>query len=150
MNIFEDFPRIAAALQHHQIHYALCGGVAMAFHSYVRFTKDIDILVERGSLGRLVPILESLSYEESAPAWTFREGHYSLHRFARVEDDQVLFIDVLEALSPEAIQVIESTEIQIDPDGTKIPIASKTSLIWMKRQRNSEQDILDIQHLENK
>jgi hypothetical protein len=45
MNVFYEFHKIVKELQNRKIKYAVIGGVAMAFHAYARFTKDIDILV---------------------------------------------------------------------------------------------------------
>ena len=50
MNVFYEFHKIAKALQKAQIPYALIGGVAMAFHTRPRFTKDIDILIKKPDL----------------------------------------------------------------------------------------------------
>jgi hypothetical protein len=43
MNIQPDFEEFLRLLETHQVDYMIVGGYAVAFHGYVRFTKDIDI-----------------------------------------------------------------------------------------------------------
>ncbi len=42
--IFEEF---VASLNEHNVRYLIIGGWAAGFHGYPRFTKDIDVLIER-------------------------------------------------------------------------------------------------------
>jgi len=46
MNVFEEFKRVVLELEKQKVRYAIVGGVAMAFYTEPRFTRDIDILVE--------------------------------------------------------------------------------------------------------
>jgi len=149
MNIFEDFARIAGVLHQRNIPYALCGGVSLAFHGLARFTRDIDLVVPASSMDALGAALATLDYEPSAEPWAFAAGHFELHRFARVEGELFLLLDILSAQSPEALHVIEDAIWQQDSVGTPIAVASKESLVWMKRLRGSAQDLLDIQTLES-
>lgn len=43
MSIQPDFEEFLRLLEEHQVEYMIVGGYAVAFHGYVRFTKDIDI-----------------------------------------------------------------------------------------------------------
>ena len=45
MDIQQELRALIVALNGASIEYALCGGLAVAFHGYARFTKDIDILI---------------------------------------------------------------------------------------------------------
>ncbi len=38
--------RVLAALEQHQVHYAVFGAVALNLHGLARFTADLDIFVE--------------------------------------------------------------------------------------------------------
>jgi len=42
--IFEEF---VASLNEHKVRYLVIGGWAAGFHGYPRFTKDIDVLIDR-------------------------------------------------------------------------------------------------------
>lgn len=53
MNVFHEFYKVAERLRANDVRYALVGGVAMAFHTRPRFTKDIDLLVPHESLEKV-------------------------------------------------------------------------------------------------
>ncbi|MFO7554872.1 MAG: nucleotidyltransferase family protein [Desulfobacterales bacterium] len=59
MNVFEEFNRIVLELEKQKVRYALVGGVAMAFYSEPRFTRDIDILVDIDDFDKAKGLLES-------------------------------------------------------------------------------------------
>ena len=46
MNIFEEFNHLAKELETRKVRYALVGGVAVAFYTEPRFTRDIDLLID--------------------------------------------------------------------------------------------------------
>ena len=46
MNVFEEFKGLVLELEKQAVRYALVGGVAMAFYTEPRFTRDIDLLVD--------------------------------------------------------------------------------------------------------
>ena len=50
MSIFFEFHKLVKRLQEKKVAYAVVGGVAMAFHAYARFTRDIDILTKESEL----------------------------------------------------------------------------------------------------
>ena len=50
MNIFLEFDKILKVFQEKNIDYALVGGLAVAFYSVPRFTKDIDFLIKKKEL----------------------------------------------------------------------------------------------------
>ena len=66
MNIFEEFSHIVKELETHNVRYALVGGVAMAFYTEPRFTRDIDLLVDSEDFKKTKEILEQEEYFESA------------------------------------------------------------------------------------
>jgi len=59
MSIFFEFHKLVKRLQEKKVAYAVVGGVAMAFHAYARFTRDIDILTKESELEVVTDILLS-------------------------------------------------------------------------------------------
>ena len=49
MNLKDELFLIVETLERGGVEYALCGGMAVAVHGYVRATKDIDLLIPRAS-----------------------------------------------------------------------------------------------------
>jgi hypothetical protein len=50
MNLKDELFLIVETLDRGAVEYALCGGMAVAVHGYVRATKDIDLLIRAEDL----------------------------------------------------------------------------------------------------
>ncbi|MFH1742440.1 MAG: nucleotidyltransferase [bacterium] len=149
MNIFDEFLRVIQHLQKEGIEYALIGGVAVAFHTEPRFTKDIDLLIREGELDRMAEVLKREGYFRSSTPWTFKDSNVTLHRFMRVEHQDEMVVDVLVAGDERHGQIIANALEAESENAGNVRVASKPDLIWLKRQRNSKQDEADIARLEH-
>lgn len=148
MNIFEEFPKIISAFEDEDLRYALVGGVAMAFHDEPRFTKDIDILLLPEDIAKLKKILSAKGYVESTTPWTFKNVDITLHRFLKIEEKEHLQLDVLTANEKRSKQIIKNA-LEAESEQGIVRVATKKDLIWMKKQRDSDQDKVDIKKLED-
>ena len=146
MNVFDEFKIIARKLAESKIPYALVGGVAMAFHGNPRFTKDIDILIEKNSISLISQLLKDCGYFESADPWTFRNTNITLHRFAKASGADLLIIDILIGNDKRHLEIIKNT-LEAKSEDNVVLVARKEDLIWMKTMRNSKQDQADIERL---
>jgi hypothetical protein len=149
MNVFEEFKGIVLELEKKKVRYALVGGVAMAFYSEPRFTRDIDILVDIDDFDKSKGLLEKDGYFESALPWTFRNVAIELHRFLKTiapEDD--MMIDILVAKDEEVRRIIQNA-VNAESEEGRVMLADKKDLIWLKRSRDSKQDQADIERLED-
>lgn len=66
MNVFEEFKRLVSKLQEQAVRYALIRGVAVAFYTEPRFTRDIDLLVNPEDFEKTKAILEEEGCFEAA------------------------------------------------------------------------------------
>ncbi len=148
MNVFEEFPKIISAFEDEDLRYALVGGVAMAFHDEPRFTKDIDILLLPEDIAKLKKILSAKGYVESTTPWTFKNVDITLHRFLKIEEKEHLQLDVLTANEKRSKQIIKNA-LEAESEQGIVRVATKKDLIWMKKQRDSDQDKVDIKKLED-
>lgn len=149
MNIFFEFHKIAMRLQERDIPYALIGGVAMAFHTRPRFTKDIDLLVTQDVLEDVAAVLTKENYSETASPWTFKDTSLTLHRYLKVEDEDEMMIDVLVAGDLAHRQMIDRAEIVESETLGQIRVVRREDLIDLKRARDSKLDQADIEELES-
>ena len=149
MDVFEEFKRLVLELQKQAVRYALVGGVAMAFYTEPRFTKDIDLLVDSDDFEKTKGILERDGYFESALPWTFPEVAIELHRFLKVagEEDEML-IDILLANDEEVRSIIRNA-VEAESEQGRVMLVNKRDLIWLKKTRDSKQDQADIERLED-
>lgn len=149
MNVFEEFKRLIKELEDQRVRYALVGGVAMAFYTEPRFTRDIDLLVDTDDFNKVKGILEKDGYFESASPWTFRNVAIELHRFLKVvnEEDEML-IDILVAKDEEVREIILDA-VEAESEEGRVIVANKKDLVWLKKTRDSKQDQADIERLKD-
>ena len=149
MNVFYEFHKIVQHLQELNVEYALIDGVAVAFHTTPRFTRDIDLLIRENELPRVTDALKREGYFESSPPWTFKDSDLTLHRFMKVQDLDEMIVDVLIAGDTRHEQIIANA-LEAESGGTGVVrVASRSDLIWLKQNRNSKQDQADIERLQD-
>jgi hypothetical protein len=147
-DIYDEFRQLIAALDAHQIDYALCGGLAMAVYDRPRATVDIDLLILSESLDLVRPIAAELGYDIRGLDMTFSKGAIEIRRVSKIDrgSGQVLSLDLL--LVTSAIQGIWDARVEADWEGGTLSVVSRQSLIGLKRLRSSPQDLADIAALE--
>lgn len=148
MNVFEEFNRLVIVLEEHKVRYALVGGVAMAFYTEPRFTRDIDLLIDSEDYEKIKGILEKEEYFESASPWTFLKVPIELHRFLKVTPEDEMMIDILVAKAEKVRRIIRDS-VEAKSEKGRVMLANRKDLIWLKRMRDSKQDQADIEKLED-
>lgn len=65
-----SFEAIARALHEASVRYLVAGGLAVNAHGFLRFTKDVDLVIQldADNLGRALSALGGLGYEPAIPA----------------------------------------------------------------------------------
>jgi predicted nucleotidyltransferase len=149
MNIFFEFYKILEKLQKDNVEYALVGGLAVAFYSIPRFTKDIDFLIKKRQLVSVDKILKSEGYFASSKPWKFKNTDLILQRYMKILNKEEMLIDVLISESDLYNKIIDNAEVYKSEKIGDVKLAQKKDLIAMKRIRNSAQDKADIERLEN-
>lgn len=147
MNVFYEFHKIVQHLQREEVEYALIGGVAVAFHTQPRFTKDIDLLIRKMELERVTGVMKKEGYFESSSPWTFKDSQLTLHRFMKVEEQDEMVVDVLVAGNERHDAIVANAMAAMSKGTGVVRLATKPDLIWLKRQRHSKQDEADIASL---
>ena len=128
------------------IEYAVCGGMAIAVHGFIRATEDIDILVEAESLPRLRKAARRCGFHVLGADHEFKSGA-RLIRLVKVVpgSEDYLILDVLLASGPNA-EAWASRRDHATPWGT-ICVVSREALIAMKQQSGRAMDLEDIERL---
>jgi len=78
----------------------------------------------------------------------FKDTNITLHKLTKIEGEDSLTIDLLVGNEERHKEIIKNAVVEKTEYGLTC-IASREDLIWMKRFRNSKQDIADIEALEN-
>ncbi len=148
MNLLDRMRQLVMALDDAGIPYALCGGLAMAVHSFPRATMDVDLLIEESSLEAAKAIAGELGYTLDVGLMQLAGGKVKLYRLTMLETgtDEVLPLDLL-LVTPKLRDVWEGRDTVLW-EGRPLHVVSRAGLIEMKRLRGSGQDQDDIKRLE--
>jgi len=144
MNVFQEFYQILKHLQAERIDYALVGGVAVAFHTEPRFTRDIDLLIRENDLEGVSKILKKEGYFQSAAPWAFRDSITTLYRFLKVKNADQMIIDIIVAGDDRHERIITDA-LQAEAEGNSksrqqggSDLAEKTEKLKARPGRHSE------------
>jgi hypothetical protein len=148
LDLFEELVALIDALESAQIEYAVCGGLAMAIWGHPRATVDIDLLIERESLGAVESVAATLGYTFKANPMTFSSGAIVIHRVTKIDPDggDLLMLDLL-LVTPVVLDAWQDrTRMQWDR-GT-MTVVSREGLAKLKSFRASGTDLDDIRRLQ--
>lgn len=148
MDLYSELVGLVEAFEDARIDYALCGGLAVAFHGYARFTKDIDMLVPRNQLERAREAAEALGFLAQAIPMRFQAGleaECEVHRITKVEGDEFLSLDLI--VPGEGLEKVWEGSLIFPWRDRSIRVVSREGLLRMKRLAGRDQDVLDIKKL---
>lgn len=143
-----------------KIRYAVAGGIALVLHGAVRFTADLDLIVElsAGNLNKFISAVNELGYKPRLPvraedfaepvtreSWIAEKG-MKVFTFYHPEH-QINQIDVF-VKEPMNFDEIEKELVWIKARDVTIPVISMAHLKMLKRIAGRPQDIADISALE--
>ena len=154
------FHAITESLQRADVHFLVVGGVAVNAHGFLRFTRDVDLVV------RLLPeniraafrALETIGYRPAVPItaeqfaqpeqraeWRREKGMVVLQFWSEVHPETPLDLFVYE---PFDFAAEEAAAFRSDEPGfASVGFASIPALVEMKRLSGRPQDLLDIEKL---
>ena len=146
-SLYDELKALVAALNEEQVPYALCGGLAVGVYGFVRATEDIDLLVQRGDLERIVSIASRFGYTLRSKPMVFEGGSIEIHRVVKVfgEDEDPLMLDLL-LVTPALEEVWQSREWKEWDEGA-FWVVSREGLIRLKSGRGSNIDLEDVRRL---
>lgn len=146
MTIAPDFKEFAACLNEHKVRYLIVGGYAVAFHGHPRYTKDLDVWIERTreNVERLMQGLNDFGF-----------GSVGLDVSDFLEPDQViqlgyppLRIDLLTSLIGVDFASCYAGREVLHVSGVELPFIGLDGLRANKRASGRHQDLADLENLE--
>jgi hypothetical protein len=153
---------IVQALDVARVRYLIVGGLAVTAHGYVRFTADVDLVLDPDptAMTRAVGALSSLGYVPRAPVpfadfadaakrarWVREKGLavFSVFSPRHPATELDLFVEVpfdFESVHARAVR------FEVSP-GIEATFVDLSDLIEMKRRAARPQDLLDVEALES-
>lgn len=146
-SLYDELKALVEALNEEQVPYALCGGLAVGVYGFARATVDIDLLVQRSDVERILSIASRFGYTVRSKPMVFQGGSIEIHRVVKVlgEDQDPLMVDLL-LVTPALEEVWQSRELKDWQEGT-FWVVSRKGLIRLKSLRGSGVDLEDIRRL---
>jgi len=157
-----SFQALAAALKAADVRYLIAGGLAVAAHGYLRFTKDVDIVIQLvpHNIEKTFTALASLGYGPNVPITKEQFANKDL-RDGWIRDKGMQVLQFWSDAHPETsvdVFVNEPFDFDVEYDAALIsPLSSNleirfvslTTLIRMKHEANRPQDQVDIAELKS-
>jgi hypothetical protein len=155
-----DVETILRALNDADVRYLIVGGLAVVAHGYVRYTADVDIVLdlERDNALRAMKALNAIAYRPLVPVDAMDFADEEKRRVWIREKNMLVF----QMRNPDR----ESTRLDIfvkepfafteefaqakweEVAGIRAPVLRYDELIRLKRSSGRPQDLIDIDQLE--
>ena len=148
MDLYQELKAVIDRLNSENIDYAICGGVAVALHGYLRFTHDLDILIQREDADRVSGAVKELGFLFDAGRIPFNAGgpnQREIRRISKIEGEEVLTLDLL--LVDSVYEDVWAGRTAFDWEGRALKIVALDGLLKMKRLAGRDKDLLDIKEL---
>lgn len=145
MNTHEDFEEFLRLLNRKKVEYVIVGGYAVAFHGYVRVTKDLDILF-RNTSQNILRLKETLT--------GFGFSVQGLSDIAFSEKGKIIrmgvapvMIELINVISGISFDTVWKNRIKGLYGRTTVNYLSKHDLLKNKKASGRPQDLADIAEL---
>lgn len=139
-----SFEKLLVLLAEAEVKFIVVGGIAVSIQGYVRFTEDVDILIEDSheNKERLLRALanygEGFARELTVDDFTDEEG--AIRIIEQVEQCQ---IDIFTRMNSRKYADVATDADTFGVSGHHIKVASKASLIGWKSKSTREKDRID-------
>jgi Nucleotidyl transferase of unknown function (DUF2204) len=143
-----SFAKLLALLADADVKFVLVGGLAVTLQGYVRFTEDVDMLIDSspGNIRRLLAALghygEGFARELAVDDFTDEEGAIRI-----VEEVEQCQLDLFTRMSGRKYHEVLQDADTFLLNGRQIRFASKSALIAWKEASVREKDRLDAMAL---
>lgn len=147
---------IIKALNEEDVAYAVIGGVAVVLYGYVRFTKDIDLIIDfsETNVRRFTKALSRLQFQSGVPvnpmdiADAGKRQEWIEKKNAKVvtfynPHSQLMQIDVLLTKSLADVKTVKRRI-----DDMEVCVVDYEDLIAMKKKTGRPTDLIDVEKLE--
>ncbi|MFU8893656.1 MAG: nucleotidyltransferase [Luteolibacter sp.] len=131
----------------HEVRFMVIGGHAVSFHGYPRFTKDLDIWIERcpSNAEKVVSALKEFGLDFDGLSEEIFTDESRMTQMGR-EPNRV---DILHTIKGVQFDECYERSVRAIIDGTPIPIISKEDLLSNKMATARPQDLADANQLKD-
>ncbi len=149
-----DAEEILRVLAEHGVDFVVIGGIAVQAHGYIRWTKDLDLIVRPTTLNltRMSEALAELEAELRGPGALRLTDPNQLRNapliplMTKAGPLDVLNVEHV-AGAPRSYDAPRDAALVIELDGSAVAVAGLSDLIRMKRAAGRDHDLADIEAL---
>jgi GT2 family glycosyltransferase len=147
IDIVDELKALIAKFDEQDIEYAVCGGMAMGIHGFLRMTMDIDFMILPDALEAVLQTARTLGYTIRGKDLSFKDGAVEIRRMSKIDPagGDILPLDFL--LVTPATQKMWESRIRASWEAGRLFVVSRDALIELKKLRGSGQDLADIERL---
>jgi predicted nucleotidyltransferase len=149
-----DPQEILRVLAAHSVDFVVVGGIAVQAHGYIRWTKDLDIIVRPAALNlsRLSEAFRDLEAELRGSGTLKLTDPHQLRRAPLIPvmttAGPLNVVNVKHvAGAPQSYDALRQAALVIELSGSEVAVAGLSDLIRMKRAAGREHDLADIEAL---
>lgn len=146
LDLYTELRRIVEALDAGAITYALAGGLAVSIYTTPRATEDIDLLISRDDLQRIVGALDSVGFRPAGRPMRVAGGRLEIQRLNKIEAADLLPLDLLMPTDP-ALMALLADRQSVTVEGRPVWVVGLAALRTLKRLRGSTLDQADLEAL---
>lgn len=148
LDIHSELVQLIDTLLESKVEFAVCGGLAVAIHGFIRATEDIDILVPEDELKKARDAAARAGFTLSSGRIPFAVGtpeERSLLRVSKIAGTELLVLDLM--LVTPVFEPVWKTREQVEWWGRTFDVVSKDGLRSMKQLAGRGKDKIDIEEL---
>lgn len=147
LELSRDLRELLKCFLSHDVRFLIIGGHAVSFHGYPRFTKDLDIWIDK-SQENAVKVVTALrefgfDFEGLSPEMFTLENRMT--QMGR-EPNRV---DILASIKGVDFNECYSRSLRVMIDGSPTPIIAKADLVLNKIATARPQDLADAERLQD-
>lgn len=147
--LVDDMLKIMKVFDDNHIDYALCGGLAVGLHGFLRYTKDIDLIILEEDLEKAKTVLEPIGYNLPSGLIPFKQPDGSFREISRISKscgDHLYTLDLM--ICTGTLEEAWADREVMEYNHQMIKVISKESLIKIKKEAGRETDLRDVKELE--
>lgn len=146
MELSQDFKEFIESLNANRVRYLVVGGYAVAMHGHPRYTKDLDLWIDRtpANAKRMVRALSDFGFASLGVKASDLEGADRILQLGRPPNR----IDILTSLLGVKFSHCFKKRVVIDVSGVPVNFIDVENLKISKRAVGRLQDLADVENLE--
>ena len=146
MQVSDDIRDLLAIFVSYAVEFAVCGGHAVAFHGYPRFTMDVDLVVvpSEENADRVMEALRHFGFGEAGiPREVFTRTGTAVTLGAQPNE-----VDLLTSISSVPTAEIVGRAVCGTLAGIDVRFVARDDMMTAKREAGRPKDLADLDELE--